>query len=71
MSCWNIEDITIDPTESAHRPYLSIWMPLGKKKPETQALLIAGHLLMDLGFDCVLTPVLGNQWSFHTKKMNQ
>lgn len=41
-------------------------MPLGKN-PETQALLIAGHLVMDLGSDCVVTPVLDNQWSFHTK----
>jgi len=48
-------------------PYGCLWVT----NAETQALLIAGHLLTDLGFDCVVTPVLDKQWSFPTKKTNQ
>lgn len=32
-------------------------------------LFMAGHLVMDLGIDSVLTPILDSQWSFHTKNV--
>lgn len=59
--------IILDYTENARRAQLSVWVPLGSKPSRSHT--DSRQLLMGLFFNCAITSVLDNLWSFHGNKI--